>query len=278
MKQMNKLKMAVLLVYGVLAALGASAATAAQPSNRLLITGSSTMAPLVAAIAKRFQSRHPEVSIEVQPGGSERGVSDTHQGKSDVGMVSRSLAEAEKNLYEFPIARDGVAIVINKNNPVSTLSNGQLLGIYTGKIANWRGVGGRDEPIMVIAGPAGRGSTELFTHYLGIRYDVIKAQRVLGDNPERLKATAEHPDAIVYVSVGEAERKTKAGLAVKLLPVDGVRSSSLNIRSGNYPISRPLILVTKEPPKGLVKTFIEYALSPQVTDLILAYDFVPYLD
>lgn len=275
---MNKLKMAVLLVCGVLEASGASAATVAQPSNRLLITGSSTMAPMLATIAKRFQSLHPEVNIEVQPGGSERGVSDAHQGKADVGMVSRTLAEAEKKLYEFPIARDGVAIVINKNNPVSTLSNSQLIAIYTGKISNWRGVGGRDEPIMVFAGPAGRGSTELFIHYLGIRYDAIKVQRVIGDNPERLKATAEHPEAIVYVSVGEAERKAKAGLAVKLLPVDGVGSSSQNVRNGNFPISRPLILVTKELPKGLAKTFIEFALSPRVTDIIQAYDFVPYLD
>jgi phosphate transport system substrate-binding protein len=129
-----------------------------------------------------------------------------------------------------------------------------------------------------MAAGQGYSSTELFTHFFKIKYADIKAQVAVGDNETRFKALAENPNGIVYVSVGEAERRALAGAPIKLLPADGVAATRRAIKSGNFPISRPLLLLTKAPPAGWVKQFIDFALSGQAVETIEKYDFVPYAD
>ena len=257
---------------------GLSAADRGAPEGRLLLTGSSTMSPLMTAIGKRFESLHPGVRVEVLSGGSGRGIADIRQGKADIGMASHALTDKDGDLYGFPIARDGVCVILHRDNPVRSLSDRQVADIYTGRIANWKMAGGRAAPIAVYNAREGYGSVELFTRYFNLRYDAIKAKQLVGDNPSRIRAISENPDAIAYVSVGEAERRSQAGDPIKLLPAGGVAATSRNISNGNFPISRPLTLVTKSLPTGLAKEFIEFSLSSQVMDLILTHDFVPYQD
>lgn len=267
----------------VLLALVMSNGVLAQPSiqlpaSRLLLSGSTTMAPLMMEIGRRFQTLHPGIQIEVQMGGSGQGVSDTRQGKAAIGMVSRAPSETERDLYAIPIGRDGVAVIVHKDNPATSLNNRQLLDVYSGKIVNWRQVGGSDAPMRVLAAPPEGGSSELFSHYLRIPYDQIMAQGRIGPNAERIAAVAADPHAIIWVSIGEAERKARDGVPIKLLAIGGVAASSKTVRNGNYPISRPLTLVSRGTPTGAARTFIEFCVSSQVTDLVLAFDFVPYLD
>lgn len=247
-------------------------------SGRLLLTGSSTMAPLMVDIGKRFQNLHRGVQVEVQTGGSGRGISDTREGKADIGMASRALTDKEADLYGVPIARDGICLIVHRDNPVRSLSNRQVIDIFSGSISRWDKVGGPNQPIEVFNPKPSYSSAELFTQYFNLKYENIKASRQTGDNAVRIAEIANDPNGITYVSVGEAERKMQAGMPIRLLALDGVPASSKNIRNGNFPISRPLTLVTKNTPSGLVRAFIEFSLSPQVTDLVLAKDFVPYLD
>jgi len=247
-------------------------------TGKLLVTGSSTMAPMVAEIAKRFTLLHPGVQIDVQAGGSVRGLNDLRKGISDIGMVSRALKEKEDDLLGFPIARDGICLIVNRDNPIETLSDQQIVGIYTGTINNWKNVGGRDSPIVALIRPPQRPSLELFIHYFNIKESDIKAYATVGDNQEAIKAVADNRGAIVPVSVGEAERDSAHGVPIKSLPVDGVAAKIQNVRNGNFPISRSLSLVIREPPAGLTRAFIDFALSAQVTDIARTYDFVPYLD
>lgn len=247
-------------------------------SGKILITGSSTMAPMMVAIGKRFSTIRPGVQIEVQTGGSGRGIDDVMKGKTSIGMASRPLTDKESGLYSFAIARDGVCLVVHKNNPVRSLSNRQVFEIYTGKINNWSRVGGKDAPVAPINAKQGFSSVELFTHYFDIKYADIKAQIVANDNLERVKALIENPNGITYISVGTAQQQADAGAPIKLLPIDGVAATPKNIRTGNFPISRPLLLLTKELPTGLVKDFINFSLSSQITDIVLQHEFVPYLD
>ncbi|MBI5205661.1 MAG: phosphate ABC transporter substrate-binding protein, partial [Nitrospirae bacterium] len=229
-------------------------------------------------IGKRFESLHSGVKIDVQCGGSGRGISDVQSGKADIGMVSRILMEKEKDLYGFPIARDGISIILHKDNPVKSLSDIQVAGIYTGKITKWKMVGGRNISIAVINPQKGYSSAELFTHYFKIDYDDITAAITVGDNPVRIKAVVDNPNAIAYLSAGEAERAVRAGMPIKRLPFNNVMPTSRNVITGNYPITRPLMLVTKNLPAGMVKMFIDYCLSSAVVDLIERHDFVPYED
>lgn len=245
---------------------------------KLRISGSSTMAPLLDAFAKRFRTLYPAAHIEVEAGGSGRGVADVMQGKAEIGMVSRPMTGSESALYSFAIARDGISLVVHSSNPVRSLSNRQVTEMYTGRIASWKSVGGRDVPPAVINAQPGYASVELFTHFFNVKYEDIKAHTVAGDNSARVRAIVENPHSIAYVSVGAAQRHAEAGAPVRLLPVDGVAATQKNIRSGNFPISRPLLLVTRDLPAGLAKEFIRFSLSAQVTDIVIGHDFVPYLD
>jgi phosphate transport system substrate-binding protein len=247
-------------------------------SGKLLITGSSTMAPMIVAVGKRFSAMYPGVQIEVQTVGSGRGVDNVMKGTADIGMASRALTDKESGLYSFAIARDGVCLVVHRDNPVRSLTNRQVSDIYTGKINNWGRVGGKDVPIALINAKEGLGAVELFTHYFGIKYADIKAQIVASDNLDRVRAVTDNPNGIGYMSVGTAQQQVDAGAPIKLLPIDGVAASTKNIRTGNFPIARPLLLVTREVPTGLTKEFINFSLSSQITDIVLQHEYVPYLD
>ncbi len=247
------------------------------PGNRIRVAGSSTMAPLLRAIAARFRTLHPEVEVVVDAGGSGAGLALARAGRIDIGMVSRDI-RAAGDLYAIPIARDGVAIVVGRNNPVSSLDASVLRGLFTGKITDWKTVGGRDRPVHVFVGQADRGSSALLTDYLGVTYSDLQPTRVFGDNEERTATVMQDPDALVVVSIAEAERRAREDAPIKLLAVDEVGASSDNVRAGRYPMSRPLMLVSKPLPAGLTKDFIRYALSADVADLVDQHGFVRYLD
>lgn len=243
--------------------------------EKLVLTGSSTVAPLAAEIGKRFESLHPNVRVDVQTGGSSRGVNDARAGLADIGMASRALKDDEKDLQGFTIALDGISIILNKANPVQSLNKQQIIDIYTGKTLNWKAVGGNDAPITVVNKAEGRSTLELFLHYFGLKNIDVKPQVVIGDNQQGIKTVLGNPDAIAYVSVGTAEYEASQGAAIKLLPLEGIAASVENVRNRSFPLSRPLNLVTRGQPIGLAKNFIEFAQLPQINDLIEAQYFVP---
>jgi phosphate transport system substrate-binding protein len=246
-----------------------------QSQGKLVLTGSSTVAPLVAEIAKRYEAQHSGVRIDVQSGGSSRGITDARQGVADIGMVSRSLKSEEKDLKAFEIAKDGIALILHKDNPVTQLSNTQVVSLYTKKITNWKNVGGSDAPITVVNKAEGRSTLELFAKYFKLDTKGIKADVVIGENEQAIKTVAGNPNAIGYVSIGSAEFHAESGGSVKLLPINGVAASTANVSNQTFPIARPLVLVTKTTPTGLTKNFIEFAKSSAVTDIVKEQYFVP---
>ncbi len=245
-----------------------------KSGSKLILIGSSTIAPLASEIAKRFESGHPGVRVDVQSGGSSRGITDARQGVANIGMVSRSLKPEEKDLQAFSIARDGVTVILHKDNPVKSLSDKQIVDIYTGKVTNWRSLGGKDGTITVVNKAEGRSTLELFTNYFKLKNTDIKAQVVIGENEQGIKTVAGNPNAIGYVSIGSAENGAANGVAIKLLPVNGIAATTANVQNGTFPISRPLNLVTKTQPQGLTKEFIDFAKSQQVSDIVKKQNFV----
>jgi phosphate transport system substrate-binding protein len=247
----------------------------AADDKKLVITGSSTVAPLVLEIAKRFEQKNPGVRVDVQTGGSSRGVNDARSGVADIGMVSRAMKADEKDLGASAIALDGVAVILHKSNPVKVLSADQVRAIYTGRVLNWKEVGGKDQRITVVNKAEGRSTLELFTTHFQLKNSEIKAQVVIGDNQQGVKTVAGNPGAIGYVSIGTGEFEVEQGTPLQLLPLDGIAPTSDAVRSGKFPLSRPLNLVTKGEPTGRVKQFIEFARSAQVNDLVKEQFFVP---
>ena len=248
---------------------------AGPAQSQITVTGSSTIAPLMGEIGKRFEAEHPGVRVDVQSGGSSRGVADSRNGLADIGMVSRDLKSDEADLQRFPIARDGVCLIVHADNPVRSLNSDQIVGIYTGQVRNWNDVGGADSPITVVNKAEGRSTLEVFASHFKLKSKEIRADVVIGDNEQGVKTVAGNPLAIGYVSIGTAEFDRDSGVPIRLLPLEGVEASVENVRNGTFPMSRTLHLVTKSPPAGIVREFIEFATSPKVHDLVKELSFVP---
>ncbi len=268
----------ILILLGTVGSAVAQISDPDQLSGKLVITGASTLAPLIAQIGKQFESLHAKVRVDVQTGGSSRGVADARQGLADIGMVSRAMKDDEKDLQAFPIARDGVSIIVHKDNPVQDLSDEQVLAIYTGKTTNWKDVGGKDAVITVVNKAEGRSTLEVFLHYFKLKNTDVRAQVVIGDNEQGVKTVAGNRHAIGYVSIGTAEYDQFRGVPIRLLSVGGILASTENVRNETFPISRPLHLVTRTLPVGLAKAFIDYAQSKAVHDIIKQQYFVPLAD
>lgn len=254
---------------------GARPGIAAADNRKLVITGSSTVAPLVLEIAKRFEQRHPGVRVDVQTGGSSRGVADARSGVADIGMVSRAMKPQESDLGASAIALDGVAVIVHKSNPLPSLGSAQIRAIFTGQVSNWKELGGKDQRITVVNKAEGRSTLELFASHFQLKNSDIRAQVVIGDNQQGIKTVAGNPGAIGYVSIGAGEFEVEQGAPLRLLPLDGIAATSDAVRAGRFALSRPLNLVTRGAPSGLARQFIDFARSSEVADLVKEQYFVP---
>lgn len=250
--------------------------TAGKPTkDKLVITGSSTIAPLMTDMAKRFEAQNPGIRVDVQTGGSSRGVNEARSGLADIGMASRALSADEQDLMGTPIARDGISIILHASNPVPALSEEDIIGVYTGRTRNWKGIGGPDAKIVVVTKAEGRATLKLFLQYFHLKNEAIHADVVIGDNEQGIKTVAGNPHAIAYVSIGSAEYDATHGIPIKLLPLNDVPASMSSLQSGAFPLSRPLTLVTNQHPHPLAKRFLDFAKSTEVHDLITKHYFTP---
>lgn len=256
-----------------LLAFNPTSATATQ--GKLVITGSSTMAPVVAEIGKRFESEHPGTRVDVQTGGSSRGIADAMNGLADIGMVSRALKPQERHLHKSVIAHDGITIILHRDNPIHALTEKQTKAIYTGAITNWKAIRGVDAPITVINKAEGRSTLELFLQHFQLSNRAIRAHVIIGDNEQGIKTVAGNPHAIAYVSIGTALYDAIHGIPIQLLPLNEVPATLETVQDGTFPLSRPLTLVSPKPTTELVQTFMKFSRSSAVHDLILQQYFVP---
>lgn len=248
-----------------------------QASQRLIITGSSTIAPLMTELAAQYEKIHPLVRIDVQSGGSGRGIADVHQGVADFGMVSRALRAEENDLLRWPIARDGVAMIAHRTNSVTALSSDQVRAIYTGKIKNWAQLGGASDSITVVHKASGRATLEVFLEYFDLRNPDVMAAIIAGENEQAIKTVMADARALAYVSIGTAEADIQNGVAIQLLKLDGIDATTATVADGTYPMARPLQVVAMQEPQGVAADFLAYIRSADVADLIRAQSFTPLL-
>ena len=213
-------------------------------SGKLMVTGSSTVAPLVSEIAKRFEEIHPGVRVDVQTGGSGKGIADARIGVADIGMASRALKNDESDLVSHQIAADGVGLIVHQSNVIKTLTPEQVIAIYSDEINDWKDVGGKDKEITVVHKAEGRATLEVFLKHFKIENPSVKPDVIVGDNEHGVKTVAGSKGAIGYVSIGAAEADMQQGIPIRLLPLDGVEATTANVANGKFPMSRPLNLVT----------------------------------
>jgi phosphate transport system substrate-binding protein len=263
------------LIFALLAMLPLACGGQASAGRVLTLTGSSTIAPLAAEMGLRFEAVNPGSRVDVQSGGSSRGIADVRAGHADIGMASRALAASEEDLTPVTIARDGVALIVHADNVVTELTSEQVRRIYLGEASDWSEFGGTSGPITVVNKAEGRATLTVFLEHFGLDSRAIQADVIAGENEQAIKTVAGTPGAIGYVSIGTAMVDREAGVTIKLLALDGVQATHQNVSSGAYPLSRPLNLVLTTSPSPLALEFIEFARAPEQNDLILRESFVP---
>ncbi len=240
--------------------------------SSLTVTGSSTIAPLMAELAERYETE-TGVQVDVQSGGSGRGIGDVRQGLADLGMVSRALKPDERDLEAHLIGRDGIALIVNSENPVQSLSEDQVRAIYTGEMLRWQD--GAGKAITVVHKAEGRSTQELFLAYFQLKNDQVQPDRVIGENQQGIKAVAGDPYAIGYVSIGTAIYEAENGTPIRLLPLHGKPASLTALEQGDYPLARELNLVTRGEVSQPVADFLAFVTRKDMADVYHDYYFLP---
>jgi len=263
----------LLLASTAISACGGDAA--AGRTETLILTGSSTVAPLATELGVRFEEQNPTIRVDVQSGGSSRGIADARSGHAQIGMASRALKASESDLAAETIARDGVGLIVHASNPLTSLDAEAVRGIYTGKITDWSELGGTPGRITVVNKAEGRATLAVFLEHFGLESRDVHADVIAGENEQAIKTIAGTTSSIGYVSIGTAEIDIEAGIEIKLLALDGVPATTAAVADGSYPMARPLNLVTFGDRTDWAQRFIDFAHDPKNADLILRESFVP---
>ena len=267
----------------------AASAFAASNSNSIQIKGSDTMVNLGQAWAEKYMEKNPGDFIAVTGGGSGTGLSSLISGTCDIAMSSRNIknkeiAIAEKRGVrpnEIKVALDGLAVVVNPSNPVGKLTIDQLAGIFTGRIKNWRSLGGADEKIVILSREVNSGTHVYFKEHVLRKNDPESKEEfspealMLSSSQAIADEVAGNRAAIGYYGMGYISRKQRAVAIAKDDKSEYVEPKIDNVLSGGYPISRPLFFEVNGNPEGLVKRFIDFVFSREGQDIVLATDFVP---
>ena len=242
-------------------------------SNKIVVMGSTSVQPYAELLAHEFEQIHKarKVKIDVTGGGSAAGITAANNGYAQIGMSSRNLKEAEKaGLDEFVIATDGLAIIINPNNPILKKTGGsslnltseQVRDIYSGGIKEWNDekLGGDKGEIHVITREDGSGTRTAFEDFIMNKQRIINTAAVSSANGFIRYQVSVDAGAIGFISLGlvDGENKVKGNKPVVAVSLDGVDATEANIENGTYGLSRPFIFMTKGEPEGLAKEFIEF--------------------
>ena len=271
-KKIVTLLMGTMLIGSLAVGCGSSDGSASQDSNKVTVSGSTSVGPVVEVLGEDFSAKNEGISVEVQQIGSSAGIKNAIEGTSQIGMASRDLKDEEKasGLKETQIAIDGIAVITNKNNEVKDLTLEQVKDIYTGKITNWKEVGGKDAPIVVVSREDGSGTRDGFQENVGFESEELTKDAQITDGSGNIKSIVEgNENSIGYISFGYVDDK------VNSLTIDGVELTVENVKDNKYAIARPFLLVNKEDKISEEGTkFIEFILSEEGQKIVEDKGFI----
>jgi phosphate transport system substrate-binding protein len=246
---------------------------------KIVVDGSTTVGPIAKAFAEYYMSKHPGVNITVSESGSGNGAKSLINGTCDIATMSRFMKDEEfKAAVEkgvFPVATvvsvDGIAVIVHPSNPIQGLSVDQIRDIYTGKITNWKQLGGPNVAIVLISRDTNSGTYESFETLVLNKQKISDKAEYVGSNGairERVQST---PAAVGYVGLGFVDKSVKA------LKVNEIFPDNATVTSGTYPIARPLFMFTNGYPKmgSELYNFLNLFLTQKGQQIIQEIGFVP---
>jgi len=251
--------------------------------------GSDTIVNLALAWAERYHQINPDISISVTGGGSGTGIAALMNGTVDIANASRSIKPEEEEAIrangndpvEFVIARDAIAIIINPQNPVNELTLQQISDIYSGKISNWKEVGGEDRPIVRLSRETNSGTHVYFLEEvlrLGDKNNetFFSPETLLLPSSEGIGAEVrQNPNAIGYDGLGYVTDDMKVVAIARETGGPFVMPSAETVNAGEYPIARDLYMYTNGEPTDVIATYLEWILSPDAQEIVTELGFVP---
>lgn len=246
-------------------------------AENLTIQGSSTVLPIAQRAAEVYMQKNNDVNISVRGGGSGNGIAALIDGATDIADASRFIKDSEvkaalqNGIYPVPhrVAMDGIAVVVHPSNTVKNLSIEQIKDIYTGKIKNWREVGGPNKKIVVMSRDSSSGTFEVFEELVLGGEKVVASALLQASNGAVAGVVAETEGAIGYVGLGYLSSSLKA------VKVNGVTPNNATVASGKFPIARPLFMFTDGWPEGLAADFINFVLSAEGQKIAEGQGYVP---
>lgn len=263
------------LLLAALAAITATVATAAK----LVIKGSDTIgAKLVPMLAEDYKAQNAGTTFEIAAEGSTTGISAIIDSTADIGMASRpakatevSAAEA-KGVKMTPtvIAFDGIGVIVNAKNPLTSLTRKQIEQIFTGDVTDWSAIGGTPGPISLYTRNTSSGTYSEFKELAMKKRDYASSSQKLAGNEQISSEVANNPNAIGYVGLAYLNVP-----GIKAVAIDGASPSIESVQQKQYPFSRPLYYYTNGEPKGEAAKFVEFTLSPAGQQTVTKVGFVP---
>lgn len=244
-------------------------------SGSATAVGSSALQPLAEKAAQMFMEKNKEANIQVQGGGSGTGLKQVSEGGADIGNSDVYAAEKlpedkAKELVDHKVCVVGFATVVNPKVKVDSLTKQQLVDIFTGKITNWKDVGGDDMKIVIVNRPSSSGTRATFKKYALDGAEEAQGMALTEDQSGTVrKAIADTNGAISYLALSYVDSSVKA------LKYEGVEAKVENITSGKYPIWSYEHMYTKGEAKGAVKAFIEYMMSDDFKSTITELGYIP---
>jgi len=234
-------------------------------AEKIVVEGSTTVLPIAQRAAEVFMDDNPNADISVRGGGSGVGIASLIDGTCNIGNSSRPIKDTEldraaalgRDIKAHVIAMDGIAVIVNPENKVNTLTKKQLKDIYIGKVSNWSQVGGADEKIVVISRDTSSGTFEAFST-LALESAKVRSNALMQASNQAVASTvARTPQAIGYVGLGFLSG------GVKAIEYEGVMPSKETVLTGKYLLGRPLFMYTNGAPKGLTKELVDFIKSPK---------------
>ena len=262
-KKIVTLLCGAVMISGLVIGCGSSNSSESKTS-KITISGSTSVGPTMEVLAQEYEKNN-DVKIEVQQVGSSAGIKNTIDGTSNLGMSSRDLKyEEAQSLDETQIAIDGIAVVTNTENKVSDLTMDQVKDIFTGKITNWKEVGGEDAQIVVVSREEGSGTRDGFQEIVGFESDALTKDAQICDGSGNVKSTVEgNENAIGYISFGYLDK------TLNDLKINGVKANDDNVVANKYPISRPFLVVNKKDSlTDEAKGFIDFIMSDEGQNIV----------
>ncbi|WP_406656984.1 PstS family phosphate ABC transporter substrate-binding protein [Methanolobus sp. ZRKC2] len=254
---------------------------AAIINNKIFIKGSDTILPVSNAESEAYMKLHPEHEIIIIGGGSSLGIASFIEGEVEIAMASRKIKESEietaadKGIepIETIIAWDGISVIVNKDNPLESLSIEQLKRIYTGEITNWKDLRGNDEEIKVLIRDSSSGTYGFFKENVLLDEEYFQGAITEPNTEAVVGDVSTDTAAIGYIGLAYMDESVKMlGLGVQ---EDVFYPEAELIRGGTYPLSRPLQYYTNGRPEGIAKEYIDFVLSDTGQEIVSNVGYLP---